>query len=206
MAFKKLTSAEIRALDEDQLEAYLEQVAIHDPFDWDKYIEENKVERPIRKPNYRPTELDEEDPNAVYTLFAASISELDKAGVTGREVIEHVNALIEKDEAYATLGYVPPIERIYYENTKNGITGYGNMIRNYFNLNPKHIGVKIHGIRMTGRGIHVDFLPHGPKAGVVENWIKTENLSFRFYLRVGLNVDLEPQFITFDLDREIFLP
>lgn len=206
MAFKKLTAAEVRALDDDALITYLEQVAIHEPFDWAKYIEDNYVPRKPRKPNCRPTELDEENPDATYSILGATIDELDRLGVTGREIVDYINDQVEKGELYASLGYIPPIERIYYEHTKNGITGYGNMIRNYFQINPKRIGVRIYGARMTGRGIHVDFLPDGPCKHVVEQWINQDWTSFRFYPRVGLNVNLEPQFITFDMDREIIMP
>ncbi|BAW98326.1 hypothetical protein [Vibrio phage pTD1] len=206
MAFKKLTGEEIRNLSEAEVEVYLKELAIHDPFDWDKFYEENPPVAIKRNPGYRPTPLDPDQPNAAYSIMAATVSEMDRAGVRAKDIVESVKRTLADGEFLASLGYIPPIDYIYYEQTKKGIKGYGDMIRNYFNVDENLIGAKILEIRLTSQGLRVDFVPHGPLAHIVEKWIEDKETSFRFYPRIGLNTSLEPEFITFDLDLETMLP
>ncbi|UVD32270.1 hypothetical protein [Vibrio phage phiKT1028] len=207
MAFKKLTSAEINQLNEVELESYLSELSKHEPFDKDAYLEKHPTSDYVRPPSYRPSLIDEENPDSGFRILGATVAEVDRAGLKAGAIVEQIREWIATEpDPLGVIGFISPIDRICYEKTIEGVTGYGDMIRNYFTLNPNRYAFRFLNAKLTSKGIFVDFIPEGPCASVLEQWLEDETVSFRMYMRVGLNTSLEPQLITFDIDREITLP
>lgn len=206
---KRLSSAEVQALDPKDLEAYQLKLMEEDSFDVTEILEKNPP-----KPNggsidiLRPALVDKEDPTkgwTVYGLFSNEFSKLEE--VTLDDIIKNVKARIESPEGMlCEVGARPPIDKEKYQATANGVKGYKQLIVAHFNNREARIGCRVIDIRLGRSGIHVTFIPEGDKAELVEKWIKDPKVSLRMYPRFGYNTKLEQEFITFDLDKEILLP
>lgn len=210
MSFKKLSSVELAELSDKEREMYQAELMSREPFDPNHYVERAKIEeRKPNKPTFRPKPLDDEKPEEGYSILAIIPSEyyaLD--GMSPAQIATMIKEQIASNDEH-TLGIVgskPALEPHVYEGTLNGVPGYKPMVMKFFTIEPEDVGFKIIDIEASNLGVRVSFVPHGPKADIVQGWIDNRDISFRLYPRIGKMPNGEPTFIVFDMDYELLLP
>lgn len=210
MSFKKLSSVELAELTDKERELYQAELMSREPFDHNHYVERAKIEeRKPNKPAFRPKPLDDEKPEEGYSILAiipSEYSELD--GMSPAAITTMIKEQIASNDEHTqgVVGSKPALEPHVYEGTLNGVPGYKPMVMKYFTIEPENVGFKILDIEASNLGVRVSFVPHGPKAGIVQSWIDNRDISFRLYPRIGKTPSGEPTFIVFDMDYELLLP